>query len=89
MQNMDKFQFHVLRKLYRHGCWGLQKMNEDIIPKGAPKDCKKLIMEAVRDLCREGFVCRVGGGLHGGRYFLNKNRMPEITKIVEDSQNKF
>ena len=83
----DELRFWVLNKLFRKGCWGAHKMNEDILPKGAPKDMKKAILHKADELVREGLIALEGGGLHGKRYFLNPRRRKEIIEYIERNKN--
>ena len=84
----DELRFWVLNKLFRKGCWGgAHKMNEDILPKGAPKDMKKAILRKADELIREGLIVLEGGGLHGKRYFLNRKRIEEIIDYIERNKN--
>lgn len=76
------FRFHILNKLFRKGCWGAHKMNEDILPKGAPKVHKGAILREADQLVREGLLRLEGGGLHGKRFFLNRLRKQEIIEYI-------
>jgi len=82
----DELRFWVLNKLSRKWCWGMHKMNEDILPKGAPKDMKKAILHKADELHREGLICLEGGGLHRKRYFLNPRRKQEIMEYLEKNR---
>ena len=84
----DELRFWVLNKLFRKRCWGgKHKMNEDILPKGTPKDMKKAILNKADELVREGLLALEGGGLHGKRYFLNPKRSREIMQYIERNKN--
>lgn len=85
---IDELRFWILNKLFRKGCWGgAHKMNEDIIPKGAPKDMKKAILRKADELIREGLIVIEGGGLHGKRYYLNRNMSQGIIDYIDKNKD--
>jgi hypothetical protein len=84
----DELKFWVLNRLFRKRCWGgKHKMNEDTLPKGAPKDMKKAILHKADGLVREGLLALEGGGLHGKRYFLNPRRSRDIMQYIEKNKD--
>lgn len=64
-------------------------MNEDILAKGAPKSEKGIILSEADQLLRDGWLCLEGGGLHGKRFFLNRNMFREISDYIEKYKDKF
>lgn len=73
---LSKDEIHVLRVLYNSGCWGKGAMYaRNIVYKGSPEKTVKKLEKELRLISK--FKHK-----HGWKYFLIKERRPEIEEIL-------
>jgi len=74
---------HLLKKLYRMGCWGKRHTCESNLPKGFPQHLRKDVLKVAEELRKNGFLVKHPTH-HEHQWYLNWNMKKEIEEIIKD-----
>jgi hypothetical protein len=82
MPFMERLKVHILRRLYDHTYIGNRYLPIEELRWGLPRHAKnmKLIIKAVKELVREGYLI-----LHkkGGTVSINPRMLKEVKEIIQ------
>lgn len=78
-----EIRYRIIRKFARRKIIGSKHTSIENIPKGMPKEVRKIVLEEVKQLIREGIILAHPTS-YGMQVSLNPRKIKEIKEILKE-----